>query len=99
MEVMEDVINPEASLLQEPDDRKMQELVLYISWMCESDPTFGAAKLNKILFLSDFRAYVHLGRSITGQEYRALEQGPAPEHLVALRDVPVTLPLYHLSRS
>jgi Protein of unknown function (DUF4065) len=86
MQPIDDVVNPDAPARRQPDDRKLQELLLYISWMCEGDPTFGAAKLNKILFASDFRAYVHLGASITGHEYRALEQGPAPRRLVPLRE-------------
>ncbi len=84
MSLVEDT-NSVALSHQEPDDQKLQELILYISWMCEDDPTFGATKLNKILFFADFHAYAQLGKSITGQEYRALDQGPAPRHLIPVR--------------
>jgi hypothetical protein len=65
-----------------PDpDTRLKELILHIARQCEDDETFGAVKLNKILFNADFTAYVKFGRSITGQEYFALEHGPAPRHL------------------
>jgi hypothetical protein len=32
-------------------DERLQELILYIAEKCEEDPTFGATKLNKILYL------------------------------------------------
>ena len=36
------------------DERKLRELILYISQRCANDPTFGAIKLNKTLCFSDF---------------------------------------------
>ncbi|MBV8201003.1 MAG: SocA family protein, partial [Acidobacteria bacterium] len=48
----------------------------------EGDSTFGATKLNKILFFCDFLAYRRYGQSITGQRYFKLPQGPAPRALV-----------------
>jgi len=39
-----------------PNDRKFQELLLYVAARCEGAPTFGATKLNKILFFADFLA-------------------------------------------
>lgn len=68
------------------DDRKMAELILYIADRAESDPHFGAVKLNKILFYSDFLFYARCGRSITNQEYMRLNQGPVPRRLVPIRD-------------
>jgi hypothetical protein len=35
----------------------------------ESDAIFDKAKLNKILFYSDFLAYFRTGKPITGQRY------------------------------
>jgi len=67
------------------DDVKLREAVIYLSWACESDPFFGATKLNKLLFFADFKAYVDHGQSITGQEYRAREYGPVPVGLPAVR--------------
>lgn len=68
-----------------PNDSKFRELVLFIAQRSEGDPLFGAIKLNKLLFYSDFMAYLKLGRPITGQPYFALENGPAPRYLVPLR--------------
>ncbi len=65
-----------------PSDHKFRELVLYIAAKSETDPHFGATKLNKILFYSDFLAYRTLGSSITGQKYQKLEFGPAPKAVV-----------------
>lgn len=69
-----------------PNDEKFKELLLYIALKCECDPNFGAVKLNKILFYSDFEAYVKTGRPITGQEYQRLNYGPAPRRLIPLRE-------------
>ena len=66
--------------------KKMKELILYISEKCADDPYFGATKLNKILFFSDFAAYGELGRPITGMEYMKLPHGPAPRRLVPIRE-------------
>ena len=68
------------------DEPKFKELILYISDRCEGDPTFGAVKLNKILFLADYFAYAELGRPITGAEYIALDRGPAPKLMMPIRD-------------
>src|SRR4051794_3864926 len=67
------------------DDDKLRELIIYISERCETDPRFGAVNLNKILFYSDFVAYGKTGKSITGQPYQRLKQGPAPKRLLPVR--------------
>lgn len=67
-----------------PSNRRLRELVLHIASRCEDDSTFGATKLNKILFFADFTAYLRLGKSITGHPYQALKQGPAPKRLLPL---------------
>ena len=54
---------------QKFNEGKFKELVLYIASRCERDPTFGAVKLNKELFFSDFWAYAEFGEPITGAEY------------------------------
>jgi hypothetical protein len=71
--------------MREPNERRFAELLLYISNKCASDPKFGATKLNKILFYSDFLAYAQLGNSITGFEYQKLPHGPVPKRIVAVR--------------
>lgn len=70
---------------QQPDDVKLGELILYIAQQSEGDERFGATKLNKLLFYADFLHYVQYGRSITGQAYQRLEQGPAPRRLLPVR--------------
>lgn len=70
-----------------PDaDAKMKELILYVAQLSWKDERFGATKLNKILFYADFLAYVKRGKSITGQTYFALDEGPAPKRLVPIRE-------------
>src|SRR4051812_35918399 len=66
--------------------QKLQELVLYIAKMSEGDPTFGAIKLNKLLFYSDFRHFLETGKSITGQEYQKLQNGPSPRQMLPVLD-------------
>jgi hypothetical protein len=60
-----------------PSNEKLAELVVLVSRFSESDPLFGSIKLNKTLFFIDFLAYRTLGKPVTGQEYFALENGPA----------------------
>jgi hypothetical protein len=69
----------------EESDRKLGELILYISQKCAHDSDFGATKLNKILYFSDFFAYGNWGKSITGADYQHLQYGPAPRRLKPLR--------------
>lgn len=76
---------PKVFSQQIPDERKTQELILYISTISEGDENFGAVKLNKLLFYSDFLAYLRYGKSITGQEYQALRLGPAPRRFLPIR--------------
>lgn len=80
--------NPEPTYsVQLPDgDRRMQELIVYISDKCQADPTFGATKLNKILFYADFLSFVQHGHPVTGEEYQVLDQGPAPRQMVPVRN-------------
>jgi antitoxin SocA-like protein len=69
-----------------PDDGKLREMILYICDLSSQDPHFGATKLNKLLFYADFLAYQRFGHPITGQEYMALPQGPAPRRLKPVTD-------------
>ena len=59
------------------DEGKFTELILYIASASKDDPRFGAVKLNKLLYFSDFTHYAHTGKAITGARYQRLEQGPA----------------------
>jgi hypothetical protein len=67
-------------------DAKMKELILYIAERSADDAFFGAIKLNKILFYSDFLAYGHFGESITGQAYFRMPLGPGPRRLVPIQE-------------
>ena len=73
---------PKRRLRFVPDDEKLAQLILLVSERSEDDPTFGSVKLNKLLFHCDFSAYLTYGQPITGQEYFALPQGPAPRRLL-----------------
>lgn len=67
------------------EHRMLRELILYVANRLYLHPKFGATKLNKVLFFSDFIAYAELGKSITGETYWKLPKGPAPKLLVQIR--------------
>lgn len=66
-------------------DAKLREMILYLAEKCRNDDTFGSTKLNKLLYFSDFLAYAHFGKPITGAEYMGLPQGPVPRSLLRVR--------------
>ena len=66
-------------------EEKFRALLLYIAHNSEGDPRLGAVKLNKLLYYSDFNAFIELGASITGATYQHLEEGPAPRELLLVR--------------
>jgi hypothetical protein len=65
-------------------DKKLVELILYLATRC-LNVDFGLTKLNKVLFYSDFSAFLKHGNSISGQTYFALQYGPAPKHILPVR--------------
>ncbi len=67
-----------------PNDEKFIELLLYIARRSEDDRKFGATKLNKLMFYSDFYAYQLTGKSITGHTYKKLPNGPVPKAMVPI---------------
>lgn len=67
-----------------PNDEKFIELLLYVARKSENDSKFGAVKLNKIMFYSDFMAYQTTGKSITGHTYKKLPNGPAPKAMLPI---------------
>lgn len=69
-----------------PDDKKLGELMLYIACKSLNDPKFGATKLNKLLFYSEFAVYRDFGDSITGHEYVRRQNGPAPRRFLPVRN-------------
>lgn len=66
--------------------QRFRELILYICKKCQNDHWFGAVKLNKILYHSDFRAFERFGIPLTGVRYFRLPKGPAPKMLVPVRN-------------
>lgn len=67
------------------NDRKFEELILYIAERSETDPNFGDTKLNKILFFSDMTAFVRRGQPITGHLYKKEKYGPVAKALLPVR--------------
>jgi hypothetical protein len=67
------------------NEDKFKELVLHVADRSQSDSTFGAVKLNKVLFFSDFLAFANFGQAITGAEYIKLNHGPAPKLMMPIR--------------
>src|SRR5262245_51395664 len=66
------------------DNDKFRELIIFFADESEGDRSFGATKLNKLLFYADFVAYLKFGKPITGQRYQKLENGPAPRALLPI---------------
>lgn len=66
-------------------EKRLTELILYISKKLSKDEFFGQIKLNKVLFFSDFTAYGRLGRTITGVEYQHLPEGPAARAMLPIQ--------------
>jgi hypothetical protein len=71
---------------QDAQRDKLKELILHIALQSEGDPSFGAVKLNKLLFFADFTAYLQFGNAITGEPYQKLPLGPAPRRVVSAMD-------------
>jgi len=57
--------------------RRVKELILYVSKRCADAYFFGAIKLNKIIWKADFSSYAARRKPITGLEYRRRVFGPA----------------------
>src|SRR5690348_3295402 len=68
------------------DRKKFKELILHVTSQCVKDRYWNATKLNKVLFYADFLAFRDHGEPITGAEYFALENGPAPKALLPIRE-------------
>lgn len=66
--------------------QKLKEMILYFSDKSKGDPNFGAVKLNKLLFVSDFYSFGKTGKAISGVTYIHLRKGPGPSNLVKYRD-------------
>ena len=71
-------------------NKKLLELILYIAEKSKRDPSFGVIKLNKTLFIADFRRYGQVGKSITGADYIHFPLGPAPNGIPEIQEELVT---------
>jgi uncharacterized phage-associated protein len=69
-----------------PNEEKAKELIVLLSEMSEGDEYFGATKLNKLLFFTDFLAYIQQGKSVSGFKYEAQPEGPMLKNFYAIRD-------------
>lgn len=59
-------------------EKRLRELIVYISGKFMTDEHFGVVKLNKTLFHSDMRSFRRHGVPITGKKYKKDERGPVP---------------------
>ncbi len=66
--------------------QRFRELIVYVSKKCMTDEFFGAIKLNKILYYSDFKAFERFGMPLTGLPYFRLQYGPEPQWLLPVRN-------------
>jgi hypothetical protein len=70
------------SVSAEFDQKKFEELIVYIARRLPPEAALGRVKLAKLLMLSDFEAYIRTGRSITGASYEKWEHGHLPSEFV-----------------
>lgn len=61
------------------DKSKYKQALLYFGNKIPTEE-LGKVKLYKLLYFLDFNHCQKFGKSITGEQYRKLELGPAPEH-------------------
>lgn len=71
-------------------DDRLGELALYVSQACQTHSRKGAVKLNKILFMADFSAFLKFGRPISGAIYVRNAQGPVPAKMPEVRKMLVS---------
>jgi hypothetical protein len=71
------------------NQRKFDELLVYIAAAERDDPNFSEVKLHKLLAFSDFLAYLYRGTSITGSTYGRATYGPMATKLKQRRRTPV----------
>jgi hypothetical protein len=70
------------------NSEKFKSLVHYICWKCADPTKLGAVKLNKVLWRTDFKAYLELGEPVTGATYVKRQFGPVPVSILsALREL------------
>lgn len=60
------------------NQRKFEELILFLSIRFAGDENFGSTRLAKALFWSDFEHFRETGDAITGVGYIKMRHGPVP---------------------
>lgn len=60
--------------------KKYKTILHYIIQECGSKPSFGKTVLWKLLYFIDFDFYELYEERLTGETYRNIDYGPAPEH-------------------
>lgn len=65
-----------------PDLNKARQMVLFFASQLEPFVT----KMNKLLFYADFFHYKNTGYAISGISYKAITNGPVPQHYAGLID-------------
>lgn len=78
------------------NEQKFRELILYLADKSETDPSFGAVKLNKLLFYIDFHFYARTGKPVTGMQYMKLENGPVPRRMKPTQDAMISAKALHI---
>jgi Protein of unknown function (DUF4065) len=68
--------------MAEFNQKKFEELVVYIARRLGPEAALGRVKLAKLLMASDFGAYERFGKSITGATYEKWEHGHLPRQLL-----------------
>lgn len=66
--------------------KKFENLILYVCQESEADEAFGRTKLNKLLYFADFGHFRDHGKSISGEEYMAIQNGPVPRAMKPVLD-------------
>jgi len=63
---------------------KLKALTHYVCWKVNDPATLGAIKLNKVLWVSDVRAFVEWGAPITRERYVKRQLGPVPWSILGI---------------
>jgi hypothetical protein len=67
-------------------ERRLRQLILYITAQCYDEPTFGMTVLNKLLLFADIAAFVSRGTSVSGSAYVKQPHGPVPDGIKTIID-------------
>jgi hypothetical protein len=76
----EPVITSQQSDFAQTNLFKSEQVVYYIIHQVGGSPNVGKTVLFKLLYFCDFDYYELFEKPLTGEEYRKIDQGPAPSH-------------------